>query len=204
MVNQAIRSCLLYVILAFSIASVVVSQQSSGWEECDSVSEDKTRLRIGDWLLALGIWGLVESVLLMGCCDTSKDSDEEEDSNEEASQSFFGWQCTMVLFFFIWMVVGGIVLLREPGPTCIQHHETKTIYSLVIWCIVVSPVAFALLGVAIIAPFLLLSSIESADDGPDESPIVSSTDVASAKASEAVSEAPPKEGLTFEMLSFYV
>lgn len=113
--------CLLVVLLPLAIACIVMSQKDT---DCDNV--DSMGLDTRDYLLGLGITGIIDSVVL--------------------SITFFflevdgavicGFFIFAMLYFFniAWFIIGAIILFNS-NIECIQEDSTVVVFALAMWCI---------------------------------------------------------------------
>ncbi|MHB1909620.1 MAG: hypothetical protein ACYCQJ_12260 [Nitrososphaerales archaeon] len=114
-------ACIITIMTPLAITSLALSQKPM---ECDYIDEG-TGLNVADYLLGLGISGLISAFFLIltlsvvFCCDGSP---------------FVALiNILPALFNFAWMIVGAVILFRS-NLECIQASTPYVIYALVMWC----------------------------------------------------------------------
>lgn len=112
------KAFIFFIYLLFAITNVILGIVNSS--KCNFT--DEMGLDVADYLLGIGIYGLVNSVFLLisFCSKLTKirvliiilDS----------------------LFGFIWFILGSIILFRS-NIVCIQNKTGLVIYALILWCL---------------------------------------------------------------------
>lgn len=127
-----------YSVLAFiiffpiSVTNIILSQKENS---CDY--EDDMGLNISDYLLGLGISGLVSCFLVIVGTITSY-------IDEKFMIVSFVLLVIPLLFNNAWIIVGGIIMFRS-NVDCIGEGGTITIYALVMWALSVLPAVRSIL-----------------------------------------------------------
>lgn len=107
------------IVLALSVTNIILSFFNPN--KCNYI--DKIGLDVSDYLLGLGISGLITSIFLF--------------VSFYRKMKHIAILIVMILnslFSIIWLIIGGIILFEE-NMECIKNGTSYVIYALVMWCL---------------------------------------------------------------------
>lgn len=130
-----------FISLSLSITTTIIGSLRIG--NCDRL--DMMGLYVSDYLLGLGISGIISAVIQIILCILMLRAILR---SKEALYKCFMILCTafniiLLIFNISWFIVGGIILFRS-NIECIRSSSVSVIYALVVWCIEALSILFTI------------------------------------------------------------